>query len=172
MKQLIDSDILRSQLSYNPETGIFTRINGAIAGSISDSGYIRIQIGHKLYQAHRLAWQYMTGENPVNQIDHIDGDRVNNKFSNLREASARQNNYNAVSTSRVHNLPRGVSLASPSGRFRAQIFIGVKTKHLGTFDTPEEAGEFYQLAADLLHGEFAYHRCQGAAQQTPGGEHV
>lgn len=162
---MLTADRLREVVSYNPETGHFTRKNGEPSGSISDQGYIRIKIQDRSYQAHRLAWLYMTGKNPVEQIDHINGDRLNNKFSNLREASRLQNNRNSVSKSYVNDLPRGVAIAQPSGRFKAYIRTSGKQRHLGTFDTPEEASEFYQLAADLLHGEFAYHRGQGAANQ-------
>lgn len=161
-------EMLKEALSYNPETGLFTRNNGKPAGSISDQGYIRIKLQDRSYQAHRLAWLYMTGRKPVEQIDHIDGDRLNNKFSNLREASRLQNNHNSVSKSYVNNLPRGVAIAHPSGRFKAYIRTDGRQKHLGTFDTPEEASEFYQLAADMLHGEFAFHRSQGAANQQGG----
>ena len=95
---------------------------------------------------------------------------MNNQFRNLREASRLQNNHNSASKSYVNDLPRGVAIAHPSGRFKAYIRTGGKQRHLGTFDTPEEAGEFYQLAADLLHGEFAFHRCQGAAIAAAKGE--
>ena len=168
---MLTADRLREVVSYNPETGHFTRKNGEPSGSISDQGYIRIKIhqdqdtGQVISSTSSCMAIYMTGKNPVEQIDHINGDRLNNKFSNLREASRLQNNRNSVSKSYVNDLPRGVAIAQPSGRFKAYIRTSGKQRHLGTFDTPEEASEFYQLAADLLHGEFAYHRGQGAANQ-------
>lgn len=167
-KHPITAEKLRSIFNYDQETGIFARKNGAPSGSISDQGYVRIKIQDKSYQAHRLAWLYVTGNDPVDQIDHIDGDRLNNKFRNLREASRLQNNHNSVSKSYVNDLPRGVAIAHPSGRFKAYIRTDGKQRHLGTFDTPEEASEFYKLAADMLHGEFAFHRSQGASNQQRG----
>lgn len=158
----LTADQLKACLSYDPETGLFTRKNGKPAGYIFEMRYIRIKIDDVEYQAHRLAWLYMTGAMPEETVDHIDGDGLNNKFANLRAASRVQNNHNSRAKPRKRNLPRGVNPVS-SGRFCAMISIKNKKKHLGTFDTPEEAGEFYQLAADMLHGEFAYHRCQGAA---------
>lgn len=96
------------------------------------------------------------------QHRHIDGNGLNNKFSNLREANRLQNNHNSKAKPRKHDLPRGVIFTYPRGKFKATISIGNKKKHLGTFATPEEAAEFYQLAAEMLHGSYAYHLGQGA----------
>lgn len=160
---------LKSSLDYDPDTGVFRRKNGSLAGALSDSGYVRIKIKDKSYQAHRLAWLYVTGRTPAHQIDHIDGDRLNNRFSNLREANRRQNNYNSTSTPTVHSFPKGVSRAYKSSKFRAQIKTGGRTRHLGTFDTEDDASEFYQLAAGMLHGEFAFHHCRPLAESINKG---
>lgn len=152
------------------QTGIFTRKNGTKAGTLSHHGYLRMKIYDKTYQVHRLAWLYVNGRFPSSSIDHIDGGKLNNRISNLREANRSQNNQNGRATERKHDLPRGVGISHPSGRFKASISLGNKRRHLGTFDTPEEASEFYQLAADLLHGEFAFHRCQGAAIAAAKGQ--
>lgn len=160
---------LKELLSYNPATGDFTRKNGKRAGYVFEKRYVRILVDRKEYQAHRLAWLYVTGGMPSEAIDHIDGNGLNNAFSNLREANRLQNNHNSKAKSRNDGLPRGVRVAWPSTRFKAEISIGNRKKHLGTFATPEEASEFYQLAADMLHGDFAYHRGQGS-QAAQGGE--
>ena len=170
MSEQITAEKLRSIASYAPETGLFTRKNGTKAGTLSHHGYLRMKIDDKTYQVHRLAWLYMTGGMPAHSIDHIDGDKLNNRISNLREADRSQNNQNGRAAERKYELPRGVGISHPSGRFKASISLGNKRRHLGTFNTPEEAGEFYQLAADLLHGEFAFHRCQGAAIAAAKGE--
>lgn len=170
MNKKITAEKLRSIVSYDPETGLFTRKNGLKVGAISHHGYLRIKVDDKTYQAHRLAWLYVNGKFPEESIDHIDGDKLNNRISNLREANRSQNNQNGKAAQRKHDLPRGVGISYPSGRFKASISLGNKRRHLGTFDTPEEAGEFYQLAADLLHGEFAFHRCQGAAIAAAKGK--
>ena len=151
-------------LRYDPGTGVFTRIsNGKHVGRKGWKGYLYIDLHGSPHPAHRLAWMYMTGKWPVDLIDHKDGDKGNNRLSNLRPATNRQNRFNDKGHPRKYDLPRGVRRNTRSERFRAEIKINGKSKSLGSFDTPEEASEFYQLAADLLHGEFAYHRGQGAA---------
>lgn len=165
-KTLPTADRLREVMDYNPETGEFTRrSSGKTTAMHSTEPYLRIRIDGIDYRAHRLAWLYVTGKEPEDIIDHIDGNSQNNRFSNLREANTVQNKLNSEARPRITGLPRGVYRIAGSKKFRAEIKVNKRQKHLGAFDTPEEASEFYQLAADLLHGEFAFHRCQGAAQQ-------
>lgn len=97
-------DELKQRLKYDPETGIFTWLAGTqyanqVAGTYETSegrrtGYIRIVIKGRRYQAHRLAFLYMTGRFPDDQIDHIDGDGCNNAWTNLREICAKGNALN------------------------------------------------------------------------------
>lgn len=97
----MDITHLKEILNYNPETGIFTwksrrpRIRvGQIAGSKNNERYVNIKIDGILYKAHRLAWLYMTGEWPKDQIDHINGIRDDNRFCNLREVTNASNQWN------------------------------------------------------------------------------
>jgi hypothetical protein len=98
----ISQEYLKSILNYNPDTGIFTwKINKSIgtksndiAGAINDKGYVKISINSKGHSAHRLAWLYMNGVYPPNQIDHINKVRSDNRFKNLRLATNKQNQEN------------------------------------------------------------------------------
>jgi len=121
----------RELLHYDMETGVITwrvRSNsrvtaGDVAGYIRSNGYIAIQIDGRLYFAHRLAWFFVMGEWPKNQIDHIDGKKTNNRFANLREATNAENGQNqrkAQSDNKSSGL-LGVSWHNPSGNWRARI---------------------------------------------------
>jgi hypothetical protein len=100
---MINQERLKEVLYYDPDTGIFTwKVSlsnsikiGNMAGCKRKNGYIFIMISGKYYRAHRLAWLYMTGEFPKDMIDHVDQDRSNNAFNNLRDVSNSVNQRNA-----------------------------------------------------------------------------
>lgn len=149
---------IRRLLSYNPDTGIFVWIGGRAnqrigreAGYHFRSGYVGICINGTSYLAHRLAWLYVHGRWPIDQIDHINGDGYDNRLINLREATRDLNTANSVTIGK--NRLKGTSLAR-SGRWQARIKKGVPI-HLGTFDTAEEAHAAYVKAAKQLFGDFA-----------------
>lgn len=154
---------LTELLDYEPKTGLFiwkfTRTNrikiGSVAGSITEFGYRSIMICRRPYLAHRLAWFYMTGEWPKDQIDHINGDKDDNRYENLREATRSQNMRNRDKTKRNTSGFKGVHFHSRSSRWRVQIGIGGKLKYVGQFRTIEEAHRAYKEAAAAFHGEFA-----------------
>ena len=149
---------LRERLEYAPETGVFrwkkvfgARRAGTVAGSISTGGYWRLLIRpHGAFSAHRLAWLYVHGEWPTHQIDHINGNRLDNRIANLRDIPQSGNvqnrrRANADSTT-------GVLGVSPSrGRFGARIRLNNRLIWLGTYDTPGEAHAAYVSAKRKLH---------------------
>jgi hypothetical protein len=152
---------VRDILHYDPNTGVFTwrnsprpGWNGKVAGHTdAHTGYRRIHIMGKLHRAHRLAFLYMTGEWPVYQVDHVDLVRTNNAWSNLREATAKQNKHNSgAKPNKVLNL-RGIT--KHRRRFGARICNGGERIYLGSFATAEEAHKAYCEAAERMHGEFA-----------------
>lgn len=172
-KPLPSIDIVRSALSYDPETGLLTwrwrdgffqswnvRRAGEIAGHLDKTtGYIVINIDGELYKAHRLAWLLHYGEEPPTQIDHEDRNRSNNKIGNLRPAPGSRNQQNRCRRKKS-GLPKGVYRISSAGSnaphpFAAEIKTPQERLYLGSFSTPEAAHEAYVVAAKKHFGEFA-----------------
>lgn len=158
----LTAERLREVLHYDAATGRFTWLKshqkvsaGDAAGCLDDKGYVRIRIDGKRYRAHRLAWLYVTGDWPEDQIDHRDLDKANNAFLNLRQANNTQNNGNRKRQPNNTSGHRGVSWHSPRRRWRAIIYVGKKQVYLGTFNNKETAAEAYRLAAQSKFGEFA-----------------
>lgn len=159
---MITQDRLRELLSYDPETGVFTRIVGRpgpnaragdIAGCDNGQGYIRIYVDGKPYKAHRLAWLYKHGEFPQ-EIDHIDCDRSNNRIANLRPVTRGQNRTNCGAYKSNTSGFKGVSFNRRSQKWIAQIQKGGRKIGLGYFATPEEASARYASAVNEFHGEY------------------
>lgn len=153
---------LKALYSYDPSTGVFTRAvdhanglkRGSVAGCLQSAriAYRVIKIRRKLYLCHRLAWLYMTGAFPVGVIDHINGDGLDNRFSNLRGVSNCQNLQATLKTPR-HNTSgfKGVYWHKQVGRWVAGISLNNKRKYIGAFDSPEEAHEAYLAVKREVH---------------------
>jgi hypothetical protein len=156
----LTAERLRALLSYDPDTGIFTWIKsrrghraGRVAGSRMLIGYRAIGIDGVKYYAHRLAVLHQTGRWHEAQVDHINGDRVDNRWCNLRGAT---NSQNAANTPPRSNNTLGLKGVSRNGKgWRARIVQSGREIHLGTFASPEEASAAYAGAAAELHGGFA-----------------
>lgn len=153
---------MKQLLHYEVATGEFCRIQktrGRLStwgiGTITKTGYRRIAIDGKRYLAHRLAWLYVHGSFPVEQLDHINGDRLDNRICNLREASQSQNLRNKKRTQSVNKYLKGAKFVAITGKWTAKIVFNKNTHHLGTFDTELEAHHAYAKAAGELHKEFA-----------------
>lgn len=155
---------LKSQLSYNKDTGIFTwKINksrlakiGNIAGSLHNNGYYSICINNKQYLAHRLAWLYISGEMPKNNIDHIDNNKINNKINNLREATKSQNEFNTKLRNNNSSGFKGVCLDKRKNLWYSSSCINNKRTFLGCFKTAQLASVAYINFTKKHHGEFFY----------------
>jgi hypothetical protein len=151
---------LKELLDYNEETGVFRwRISrcsiraGDIAGSPEAKGYLRISVDGHRYKAHRLAWFYVHGRWPSDQLDHDDGQKPENRIGNLREAS---NALNCANVRTPRNNTTGFKGVSRSGRrFVAGIKRNYRRIHLGTHDTAEKAAAAYDAAAKHFWGDFA-----------------
>lgn len=162
-KPLPPVEYIRGLLDYDPETGEFrwkvTRggkaPKGALAGCLSGDGYRRIMVEGQNLFAHRLAWYMATGEDPAAmQVDHINGDRADNQLRNLRLATHAENLHNSAGW-RKRDGYKGAYQAHSTGRWEARIMARGQKRHLGTYDTAEEAHAAYVTAAKELHGEFA-----------------
>lgn len=153
---------LRECLDYSPETGAFkwrvdrgtNKLKGKPAGVSSNGcGYRAIFIDGRSYLAHRLAWFYCTGAWPKGPLDHINGNRADNRLSNLRCATSAGNRANSAVNKNCKTGIKGVQFRH--GRWRSKITHSGKTRHLGVFDTPAEASAAYIKAAAAQFGEFA-----------------
>lgn len=169
---MLTADRLRFLFDYDPDTGRFTRritVGGQRAGTspayVDDHGYIRFQVDGALYRAHRLAWLYVNGSFPKQDLDHRDGNRQNNRITNLRECCDSQNAQNAQSAARADNTHgyRGVSYQSQLGLWQARIMVNGKSKSCGLFATPEAAHAAYVEAKLRLHPFQSELRMKGRA---------
>ncbi len=150
---MITQEILKQHLSYDKSSGIFTRLkNGKIAGTIKTNGYRGIYVHDKIYFAHRLAWLYIHGEFPQDQIDHINRNRDDNKLNNLRVVTNSANACNKENP-QGSNPYLGVTKKKRRNKYKwcARIKFDGKDKHLGYFDTAEEARNIYLLAKAQFH---------------------
>jgi hypothetical protein len=157
---MITAERLKEVLRYEPETGLFYRLvrsgpsmPGSIAGGKCGNGYVLISIDNKQHYAHRLAWLYITGKMPENLIDHKNMDKADNRFQNLREATHSQNIANKKSYGKSGF--KGVTWWARDNNWKAQIEVNGKNKHIGYFNTPEEAHEAYCVYQSQIAGEFA-----------------
>jgi hypothetical protein len=157
---MISQSELKEILNFNPKTGIFTRkitvrYNAKIGdepGWIDNNGYRVMEIETHRYFAHRLAWFYVYGVWPKNEIDHIDHNGSNNKIDNLREATRSQNNQNRIKAQTFNSTGMiGVSFHKSAKKYSAQIRVNNKNKYLGLFLTPEEAHAAYIAAKREFH---------------------
>ena len=145
---MITQEELKAQVEYNADTGVFTwkvrnsnRIKiGDEAGNHHNSGYIEMQLLGKRYLAHRLAWIYVHGYTPE-LIDHIDGNRLNNKISNLREATYAENAYNSKLRSDNKSGVRCVSWDKKRQSWEVRVKINGKLKHFGNYKDLDEAAK-------------------------------
>lgn len=149
---------LRTLLKYSAQSGIFRwRVRASLsikagdaAGTLTKDGYLRFMIGSRRYLAHRLAWFYITGSWPKQDIDHKNGIRNDNRFSNLREGSRKLNCENRRKANKNSILGLlGVSAANE--KFVARIGYNGKRVHLGRFHSPELAHAAYVIAKRQYH---------------------
>ena len=140
-------DLIQEYLKYNPETGDFIWLHsphpkqkiGTKAGSLSGLGYWVIGFKRKLYQAHRLAWLLHYGSWPTTELDHINHNRADNFILNLREVTRTGNQNNRSKNLNNNSGHTGVYYSASAKKWHACIGHLGKKKHLGSFETKQEA---------------------------------
>lgn len=160
-KKPLTLERLNELLKYDEETGVFTWKNrtskklnsNKIAGSLTSKGYRSITIDGYHYYASHLVILLNTGKLPLTEVDHIDGNRSNNRRDNLRVVSRSQNLFNKKKIRKQTNpeLPRGVS--KYNGKFFAQLGKDGKNNYAGYYDTVDEARAAYLNLVKKLYGD-------------------
>ena len=159
-RQLPTQEEILQAVLYDPDTGNFYSKStykstkfGRLLNKVNNAGYIGISINRKRYLAHRIAWVCMTGNWPK-QIDHIDGNRINNIFTNLREATKEENSKNRSRKITSKSNYKGVTYLPRIKKWQARVSYQGDRIYLGVFMTEELAAKAYMDKAKELYGEF------------------
>ena len=155
---MLTAERLRLVLDYDATTGAFrwrerrqgVRADGTAGCVCKRRNTVVIFVDGKLYLAHRLAWLHVHGEWPRQQVDHIDGDSLNNRIANLRDVSVSVNQQNRKRAAR-HSSSGVMGVRARNGRWAAEIRVNGRVHRLGRFDTPEAAHAAYIAAKRRLH---------------------
>jgi hypothetical protein len=131
-----------------------TRFAGSEINHINDSGYICVRFKRKQTRVHRIIWLMEYGYWPEHQIDHVNGDRSDNRIKNLRKATNSENSANRTG-SKSNSGYKGVHFLNKQEKYIAYITKDYNRYNLGYFDTPEEAHAAYCAKAAELFGEYA-----------------
>lgn len=145
IKQVLTQELVQSLFIYDSVSGsLVNKVNkgralaGAISGTTHKNGTIYVRVLGKKEIAHRIIWLYVSGR-LLTEIDHVDHDRSNNAWDNLREVSHAQNMLNKPIYKNSKTKCSGVSIDKRCGKYRAYIQVNCKQKSLGYFDTLEQA---------------------------------
>lgn len=157
---MITQELLKSIVSYDKETGVFKRKDGLKFG-FKDGGYLRSEINGKNYYLHRLAWLYEYGEFPNSHLDHVNGDKTDNRIENLRKASRSENLCNVRKTKRNTSGYKNVTFHKESNKWRVVVSVDGKNKSFGLYEDIELADLVAIEARNKFHGQFANHSLMG-----------
>lgn len=156
---MLTLDEAKEILAYEASTGLFfwrkkisrKVVVGKTAGCVGGHGYFEIRIHGVKHKGHRLAWLLTHDVWPPNEVDHINGDRSDNRLCNLRLATSCENKQNASRRSDNSSGHPGVSWYKKTGSWRADIQLNGKQKYLGSFHVLEDAISAYQAAKSEFH---------------------
>lgn len=168
MPEEIPPEILRLRLRYDPHTGdlfwrccdkMSKRWNSRWAGKRAFTakvhGHFYGRLSGSNYYAHRVIWAMQTGAWPDETVDHINGDRSDNRWSNLRAATYAENGRNRGAQKNNTSGYKGVYFHKQSKKWHARIKAGSMNVSLGLHETAELASDKYRMATEEMHGEFA-----------------
>lgn len=159
VRSLLDYDPLNGDLSWKHNLARYnSRIYaGKLITGVNGAGYIKMQICGHSYLAHRIIWLMMTCALPDAEIDHISGDPLDNRWTNLRAATRSENNRNCKVSSRNTSGHKGVSWNIQDKKWQAHINLNGKRKRLGYFTDIKSAAAAYENSAAEIFGEFRRH---------------
>lgn len=169
IRKLPERDELLRVLSYDHESGELrwrdrndpgfnsASLSGKVAGHLARDGYVRLYMRGVSYTAHRVIWKMVTGDEPPQYVDHIDGNKSNNKWDNLRLASHAENKQNSTTPKSNRSGVKGVCWIARRRKWQAVVSANGKSEWLGRFNSKDDAAAAVERARDKLHGEFACH---------------
>lgn len=148
-------------LRYSPETGELrwnvnrrgSAVADSVAGTVDQTGYLRVKIDGKRYKAHRIAWLIQFGQYPSEVIDHINGVPTDNRLSNLRDVSAKLNSQNLkrAKKNKMRTDVLGPTFQTARGKWLVKVKVDGKAHYIGRYDNLEEATEAYKSAKRQYH---------------------
>lgn len=156
---MVTQERLKYLFTYDKDAGNFHRKKqggrckiGSVAGSINRHGYTMIMIDYKNYSAHRLSFLYIYGYLPVKEIDHINGNKSDNRIINLREASRSENQQNVKKCQKNNESGLlGVGFDKRRNKYIARISVNGVSKFIGSFISPDDAHSAYINEKKALH---------------------
>jgi len=155
---------LRERFAYNEQTGLLTfkiamgpNKKGSVCKHKTTLGYLSVRVDYKAFMVHRIIWALAYGEWPVDQIDHINGIRDDNRLCNLRIATNSQNQCNGKLRNDNSSGVKGVTLDKRDNKWRILIWNKGIHHSRGYFDSVEQAKNVAEELRNSLHGEFARH---------------
>lgn len=165
MNKALTQSKIHSLFEYREDGNLLWKVSstnrvriGDIVGYLNIAGYHRVQIDRKKYFLHRLIYMYHHGSlTPGMDIDHIDGNKSNNRIENLREITHSQNLMNAKINKNSKTGVKGVYFSKKAKKYQTQLVINGKNTYLGTYSTLEEAEKVMKEAREKYHGEYARH---------------
>lgn len=157
MESILTAEIVRNLFVYESDIGLlFWRVNrgtakiGAQAGTKNGNGYKQVKIFGKIYFCHRLAWLHFYGKWPIKDIDHINRIKTDNRIVNLREVTHSENMRNRGLLKTNKSGYQGVLWSKLMNRWRACICVNNKIKHIGFYETAEEAALAYAKECEKI----------------------